>query len=735
MAELLAASPRRTGIHISSKTDDRRNPLSCYGSPVHVVVSVNITAKQDAQSSKKDDRQRLAKERREERERSLAVREQQILQKEKRAQLLYEKQMEERWKKLEEQRQREDQRRAAVEEKRRQKFEEEKERHEAMMRRTLERSQQLEQRQKRWSWGGAATAGTGTRDVADRLSASAVNLPKQMESAASKLLPSSSTTAPHPPERVSGSPLKTASKPTHNRSGDRQNAAATSSSPGETKGVLMSELQQTEKVKKEKRHSSPSPVSSVTSTLRKSQSPAKMSKRSSSPAVKASSKIRTQSPSSIKEFPPSPTSSGKSSPMRRRPSSNNIAESGKKSKEKGEVTRQKSEEAAGGDIRSPESETPSVTTPVKEHERKKAALGEDTSSSKTMAGTTNAEEAAKLLAERRRHARLQKEMEEQERREQEEAERKMKEELQRKEDEERARREEEARKLEEERRQQELERQRKAEEERILKEQQEKELLARLEQQREEAETKAREAAERQRQEREQAIQQIEQERLERKKRIEEIMKRTRRGDAGEIKKEETKPEVEPTVNGEKELQTPATVEQVDVDKISVSLEGKQEEEARSDVAPADAVPELEAVTGTEQVDNVDEQPNSVDESTDELQSMDVSPMSKDDGISIPEFSPLNEVNHGVELEKDQNGLSDAQAVEDLIDLTEHSTYTKLSREKISLDDCNKNLIEGQCISMEENPLITSLTKSVEETHIQTSAGKAHQELMKALNV
>ncbi|XP_067848544.1 MAP7 domain-containing protein 2-like isoform X5 [Heptranchias perlo] len=676
--------------------------------------------------------------------------------------------MEERWKKLEEQRQREDQRRAAVEEKRRQKFEEEKERHEAMMRRTLERSQQLEQRQKRWSWGGAATAGTGTRDgesenappppldlaantyppsepvafdaaesiaVADRLSASAVNLPKQMESAASKLLPSSSTTAPHPPERVSGSPLKTASKPTHNRSGDRQNAAATSSSPGETKGVLMSELQQTEKVKKEKRHSSPSPVSSVTSTLRKSQSPAKMSKRSSSPAVKASSKIRTQSPSSIKEFPPSPTSSGKSSPMRRRPSSNNIAESGKKSKEKGEVTRQKSEEAAGGDIRSPESETPSVTTPVKEHERKKAALGEDTSSSKTMAGTTNAEEAAKLLAERRRHARLQKEMEEQERREQEEAERKMKEELQRKEDEERARREEEARKLEEERRQQELERQRKAEEERILKEQQEKELLARLEQQREEAETKAREAAERQRQEREQAIQQIEQERLERKKRIEEIMKRTRRGDAGEIKKEETKPEVEPTVNGEKELQTPATVEQVDVDKISVSLEGKQEEEARSDVAPADAVPELEAVTGTEQVDNVDEQPNSVDESTDELQSMDVSPMSKDDGISIPEFSPLNEVNHGVELEKDQNGLSDAQAVEDLIDLTEHSTYTKLSREKISLDDCNKNLIEGQCISMEENPLITSLTKSVEETHIQTSAGKAHQELMKALNV
>lgn len=33
-----------------------------------------------------------------------------------------------------------------------------------MMRRTLERNQQLEQRQKRWSWGGTASTGTGTGD-------------------------------------------------------------------------------------------------------------------------------------------------------------------------------------------------------------------------------------------------------------------------------------------------------------------------------------------------------------------------------------------------------------------------------------------------------------------------------------------------------------------------------------------------------------------------------------------
>ncbi|XP_078088442.1 MAP7 domain-containing protein 2-like isoform X2 [Mustelus asterias] len=589
-----------------------------------------------------------------------------------------------------------------------------------MMRRTLERSQQLEQRQKRWSWGGVGSAGASSRDGESE------NTPSS---------PVGLSVNSHPPAEpvaldaadcvsVTSSPHKT--KFALSPNGDRLNVAALTSPPGETAGNLASELQQTEKVKKEKRQASPGPVSSVTSTLRRSQSPANMSKRSSSPAVKASSKIRTRSPSSGKEFPTSPTSSSKSSPMRRRPSSNNIAGSAgskKKSKEQGELARQKSEEAAGGDIKSPEvaeRETP-VTTPVKEHERKKTVVGEDTSSTKTMAGTTNPEEAAKLLAERRRLARLQKEIEEKERLEQEEAERKLKEELQRKEAEEKARREEEARRLEEERRQQELERQRKAEEERIFKEQQEKELLARLEQQREEAEAKAREAAERQRLERELVIQQIELERMERKKRIEEIMKRTRRSDTGETKKEEIKAEVESTTNGEKELQSAATVKEVEVDKGSVSVEEKQPEEAQCPVALVETVPELDAVTGAEPVDNVDEQPNSVDESTDEPQSMDVSPMSKDDGISIPEFSPLNEVSHMVELQKEQNGLSDAQAVDDLIDLTVHSTYGKISQDKMSLDDCNKNLIEGRCISM-ENPLITSLTKSVEETHIQTSA-------------
>ncbi|XP_053486799.1 ensconsin isoform X6 [Ictalurus furcatus] len=101
-----------------------------------------------------DDKLRVAKERREEQEKQQAVRGSQILERERKSKLQVERQMEERQRKLEEQRRKEEQRRAAVEEKRKQKQEEEKEHYEAVMRRTMERSQRLEQRQKRWSWSG-----------------------------------------------------------------------------------------------------------------------------------------------------------------------------------------------------------------------------------------------------------------------------------------------------------------------------------------------------------------------------------------------------------------------------------------------------------------------------------------------------------------------------------------------------------------------------------------------------
>ncbi|XP_056327993.1 ensconsin isoform X9 [Danio aesculapii] len=129
----------------------------------------------DGASLRIDDKLRVAKERREEQEKQHAARETQLLERERKSRLQVERQMEERHKKLEEQRRKEEQRRAAVEEKRKQKLEEEKEHYEAVMRRTLERSQRVEQRQKRWSWGGLADS--DNKNGAKRRSSSLNRLP------------------------------------------------------------------------------------------------------------------------------------------------------------------------------------------------------------------------------------------------------------------------------------------------------------------------------------------------------------------------------------------------------------------------------------------------------------------------------------------------------------------------------------------------------------------------------
>uniref|UniRef100_UPI00398EDD35 ensconsin isoform X9 n=1 Tax=Pristiophorus japonicus TaxID=55135 RepID=UPI00398EDD35 len=155
------------------------------------------------------ERQRLAKQRRDEREKEMAAKEYQLLEKEKKTRLQYEKQVEERHRKLEEQRQKEQQKRVAVEEKRKQKQEEEKEHYEAVMRRTLERSQRVEQRQKRWSWGGALA--TEEESSNDKRSTSTANLMKHSEPVMNKRLSSSSTAllnSPDRPRRSQNSPLE-----------------------------------------------------------------------------------------------------------------------------------------------------------------------------------------------------------------------------------------------------------------------------------------------------------------------------------------------------------------------------------------------------------------------------------------------------------------------------------------------------------------------------------------------
>uniref|UniRef100_A0A3Q3VJQ9 Uncharacterized protein n=1 Tax=Mola mola TaxID=94237 RepID=A0A3Q3VJQ9_MOLML len=174
-----------------------------------------------------DDRLRVAKERREEADKQQALRESQIMERERKAKLQVERQIEERQRKVEEQRRKEEQKRVAAEEKRKQKQEEEKEHYEAVMRRTLERSQRVEQRQKRWSWGGLtdsegragesdASASSPvaivispaspekpprSRQQVDKRSTSSMNLKQPAESGISKRLSSSSATLVKSPEK------------------------------------------------------------------------------------------------------------------------------------------------------------------------------------------------------------------------------------------------------------------------------------------------------------------------------------------------------------------------------------------------------------------------------------------------------------------------------------------------------------------------------------------------------
>ncbi|XP_059918965.1 ensconsin isoform X7 [Gadus macrocephalus] len=175
-----------------------------------------------------DEKLRVAKERREEADRQQALRDNQIVERERKAKLQVERQMEERQKKLDEQRRKEEQKRSAVEEKRKLKAEEEKEHYEAVMRRTLERSQRVEQRQKRWSWGGLSTdsdgrAGDSDASVSspvaieitpaspqkpprkkqvDKRSTSTMNLKQSGDAAISKRLSTSSATLIKTPDKT-----------------------------------------------------------------------------------------------------------------------------------------------------------------------------------------------------------------------------------------------------------------------------------------------------------------------------------------------------------------------------------------------------------------------------------------------------------------------------------------------------------------------------------------------------
>ncbi|XP_049729211.1 MAP7 domain-containing protein 2 isoform X2 [Elephas maximus indicus] len=707
---------------------------------------------------KSDERQRLAKERREEREKCLAAREQQIIEKQKRAKLQYEKQIEERWRKLEEQRQREDQKRAAVEEKRKQKLREEEERLEAMMRRSIERTQQLELK-KKCSWGGTPAAGSGGRDACDKLSTSAMNLPKQTETPMSKRLSSSTVAIPYSPDRAHRmhlspmetflvmrlltptqaslarsrsalmlseqpgdsapvGPLKSSYKSSPTRNAERRKTTSTSGVGDSGKGATAgAEAPLVEKSKREARTLTSVTSMGLGSPLRRCDFPTGLSKRSSSPVTsKLSSKAYPQSPKNVK-----PPYLG--SPVRYRLPAFSNQEVPKKKAEK-EKTNKEREGAVGQQaFGAHREEAPEKHVLDKHTTEKHAASGgkAESNEGKPIAGTTDAGEASKILAEKRRQARLQKEQEEQERLEKEEQNRLEKEELKRKAEEERLRLEEEAHKQEEERKRQEEEEKikaeeaakRKAEEELLLKEKQEKENQekekqekAMIEKQKEAAEAKAQEAAKQMRLEREQIMLQIEQERLERKKRIDEIMKRTRKSDVSpEVKKEDPKVGIPPVVCVESKTK-PIVPNKIEINGLNTCQEVNGVGRTAPESFPRDIFTNgLKPVAGFIHLDSLDGKSNSLDDSTEEVQSMDVSPVSKEELISIPEFSPVSEMIPGGSL--DQNGTGNARALQDLLDFTGPPAFSKRSSENLSLDDCNKNLIEGFNSPGQENTLNT----------------------------
>ncbi|XP_071596918.1 ensconsin isoform X5 [Heliangelus exortis] len=533
---------------------------------------------------KVDDRQRLARERREEREKQLAARESVWIEREERARQHYEKHLEERRKKLEEQRLKEERRRAAVEEKRRQRLEEDKERHEAVVRRTIERSQKPKQKQNRWSWGGALHNRINSTDP-DRRSVSTMNLSKHVDPVINKRLSSSSATLLNSPDRArrlqlspwESSIVSRLLTPTHSFLARSKSTAALSGdaascspisplsykamscrNPGERAKLYAStdavgrrkttHQAGTDRKEKERDHLS----SSFSASFRGGHFSSNPKARSPAPShVWRASKSLPVLPGTPKQITSPPGPSKVSSAQARPPSPGNIRPVKKEVKPENEKKRPEKEAEKASEERTEESKATSADAGETANQEELSVQAELTQASpsipsapsalpsaptKPSAGTTDPEEATRLLAEKRRLAREQREREEQERREREELERQKKEELSQRIAEERARREEEvARRQEAEKKRKEAEEEREKEAELRRqageREQREKEEMERVQKQKEE-EARLREEAERIRLEREKHFQREEQERLERKKRLEEIMKRTRRVEA-----------------------------------------------------------------------------------------------------------------------------------------------------------------------------------------------------------
>ncbi|XP_040193269.1 MAP7 domain-containing protein 1 isoform X4 [Rana temporaria] len=580
-------------------------------SPAAVSPTTATSSRQKLDTQKAVQRQKQAKERREERAKYLAAKKSVWLEKEEKAKQLREKQIQDRKKRLEEQRLKAERKRVLLEERQRLKHEKNKEKYEAAVSRTTKKTW-AEIRQQRWSWAGALNQNSPKGDrnlplspwessIVDRLMTPTLSFLARSRSAATLPGNSRDLSLLVCPRSASASPLTSCNGHKHRCSERRRTTAG---SPDVTPRKR-SEISPKKKEKKEKDRENERERSALTREriIKKRLSlPATRSRASPTPDISTKSKNRPSSPSTPTRRPASPCL-GPSLPItpkvtppkssqgtpKSKPKTEKLKEEKTPSKVREKKAEQKIEKERQPSPASQPEETKTQETP--ESTASSAASSTEPvlsstpataqapasviapspvpSPSKPMAGTTDKDEAARLLAEKRRQAREQRERDEQERREREEQQRREREERALREAEERMQREAEAQQLEEKRRLEEEEKQQHEEEIRKKdaeeKAKAEQEEMERLQKQKEEAEAKAREEAEKQRLEREQHFQREEQERLERKKRLEEIMKRTRKSDASGKKKEDKQ-----TMNGKetKQESTPVKAETVPTDVI-----------------------------------------------------------------------------------------------------------------------------------------------------------------------
>ncbi|XP_065814572.1 ensconsin isoform X16 [Labrus bergylta] len=626
-----------------------------------------------------DDRLRVAKERREEADKQHALRESQIMERERKAKLQVERQMEERQKKVDEQRKKEEQKRLAVEEKRKQKQEEEKEHYEAVMRRTLERSQRVEQRQKRWSWGGLSTDSDGR--TVDKRSTSTMNLKQPSEAAISRRLSSSSATLIKSPDKTSASSLNPSRGPVRSRSIDRQKSGMTTSVSAD--GALDPSLKD-KQLPSPGRQRPPSPSSTLVRNRSPSPAPIPAPKRTPSPsAAKQNSKTRPPSPGAMKQRPPSPQPASKPPPIQK-PA---LTPTGPPTLRKRDSKSKDLCPVPGVALQSPDSS---------KSKEKDASTG-----------TNSAAEAAKILAENRRLMREQKEKEEQLRLQKEEEEKLRKEEEARLAEEARLKRLEEEEKLAEVRKIQEEEDARLAEEDRVRLAEEEAVKQAELQKEREEAEAKALEEAERVRQERDRIMQQNQQERMERKKRIEEIMKRTRKGEQNDLRREDDDDDKCSQEDGDEGM------DQINSDTLSQSDDIPLEEDTEEcglscgDLGNQREEP-LGSVNGKPETDDKE---NNNGMSTDETQA--VSPIPKSRLVEGSEF--LNEQD-SAKVVSGVNGKSTQWSFEELNDLNVHSK----TRPIMEAEDSNQVLIN--CDGSSEGPRVALEDKGTPVNNLHSSS-------------